>query len=162
MNTKIEIKKYSNDDIDEIMKIWNQVVNEGNAFPQENLLTRETAEEFFGKQDFVGVACYNGKAEGMYILHPNNVGRCSHQCNASYAVSSGARGKGIGEAMVKHSLKTTSLLGYRLLIFNAVVKDNIPAIKLYEKLGFVKIGEIPGGFRADEEYRDTIMFYHQL
>ena len=38
----------------------------------------------------------DGKIFGLYILHPNNVGRCGHICNASYAVSSDARGRHIG------------------------------------------------------------------
>lgn len=38
----------------------------------------------------------DGKVYGLYILHPNNVGRCGHICNASYAVSSDARGRHIG------------------------------------------------------------------
>ena len=36
-------------------------------------------------------------------LHPNNVGRCGHICNASYAVSSDARGKHIGQTVLEGS-----------------------------------------------------------
>ena len=35
------------------------------------------------------------------FLHPNNVGRCGHICNASYTVSSKSRGLHIGEKLVK-------------------------------------------------------------
>jgi len=34
----------------------------------------------------------NKKIYWLYILHPNNVGRCEHISNASYAVSSESRG----------------------------------------------------------------------
>ena len=47
---------------------------------------------------------------------------------------------------MKHSLKTARELGYRILIFNAVVKGNDRAIQLYTKLGFQRVGVIPGGF----------------
>ena len=30
----------------------------------------------------------NDEIVGLYILHPNNIGRCGHICNASYAVKS--------------------------------------------------------------------------
>ena len=99
---------------------------------------------------------------GMYILHPNNVGRCGHQANASYAVASAARGRGVGEALVRHSLDKARELGYRLLIFNAVVEDNTRAIALYEKLGFKRIGRVPGGFVGPDGERDTVLFYYQL
>ena len=123
----------------------------------------KTGVEFFGKQDFVGVAKVNGEVAGLYILHPNNVGRCGHHANASYAVSSKMRGIKIGEGLVKHSLKTARELGYRILIFNAVVKGNDRAIQLYTKLGFQRVGVIPGGFLLKSGvYQDIYVYYHVL
>jgi len=96
-------------------------------------------------------------------LHPNNIGRCGHQCNTSYAVDSHMRGLKIGEQLILHSLKKAKELGYKLLIFNAVVKGNDSAIHLYEKLGFHKIGEVPHGFLLKNgTYQDTIMYYYEL
>ena len=51
--------------------------------------------------------------------------------NASYAVSSSFRGKGIGRKLVEHSLETAAALGFRILQFNAVVATNTAARKLY-------------------------------
>ena len=106
-------------------------------------LDHKTGVEFFGKQDFVGVAKVDGEVAGLYILHPNNVGRCGHHANASYAVSSRMRGKKIGESLVQDCLHRAKELGYRLLIFNAVVKGNDRAIRLYEKLGFRRLAPSP-------------------
>ena len=92
----LEIRKYTEKDLTEIIRIWNEVVDEGIAFPQEELLNMETGADFFASQSFTGVAEEEGKVLGLYILHPNNVGRCGHICNASYAVSSDSRGKHIG------------------------------------------------------------------
>lgn len=158
-----EIRRYTRDDLPGLREVWNEVVRDGMAFPQLEELTDEAAREFFAAQDFTAVAEDGGKVLGLYILHPNNVGRCGHQANASYAVSSAARGRGIGEALVRHSLSTAAELGYRLLIFNAVVATNTSAIALYEKLGFQRIGMVPGGFRQkDGAWVDTIMYYHEL
>ena len=46
----------------------------------------------------------DGQIVGLYILHPNNVGRCGHICNASYAVKSSARNLHIGEKLVSDCL----------------------------------------------------------
>ena len=161
---ELQITACSPADLPEAVAVWNQVVEAGLAFPQTELLTVETGAEFFGQQSFTGVARdSSGELVGLYILHPNNVGRCGHQANASYAVASAARGRRIGEALVRHSLATAAELGYRLLIFNAVVASNTRAIALYERLGFRRIGTVPGGFLLkDGSWSDTILFYHEL
>lgn len=159
----ITVERYTPDDLPALTAVWNEVVREGVAFPQLEELTPETAGEFFAAQDFTAVAKDGGEVLGLYILHPNNVGRCGHQANASYAVASAARGRRIGEALVCHSLATAAELGYRLLIFNAVVASNTRAIALYERLGFRRIGTVPGGFLLkDGSWSDTILFYHEL
>ncbi len=159
----VVIEEYQEADLREIMEVWNEVVAESNAFPQDKALTEEEARAFFGKQDVTAVAKWDGKVAGLYILHPNNVGRCGHQANASYAVSKKLRGRNVGEQLVSHSLEKAKELNYKLLIFNAVVKGNDSAVHLYQKLGFQKIGEVPGGFLDGAgEYRDTILFYHKL
>jgi len=157
------VREYREEDIPYMTKIWNEVVENGNAFPQIDLLTKEAATVFFAQQSFSGVAEELGKIVGLYILHPNNVGRCAHIANASYGVNAANRGKQIGETLVKHSLLKGAKLGFKLLQFNAVVATNELALKLYSKLGFVTVGTIPGGFMMkDEHYEDIVVFYKKL
>jgi L-amino acid N-acyltransferase YncA len=86
------IRKYEEKDISKMIEIWNEVVEDGIAFPQEDLLDDVSGREFFELQSYTGVAEDDGQIVGLYILHPNNVGRCGHICNASYAVSSNVEG----------------------------------------------------------------------
>ena len=54
-------------------------------------------------------------------------------------------------------------LGFRVLQFNAVVESNTHARHLYERLGFVPLGIIPGGFRMkDGHYENICPYYHEL
>ena len=157
------IRKYEQSDIKEMIRIWNEVVEDGIAFPQEECLDLRSGVDFFASQSYVGVAEIDGKIQGLYILHPNNVGRCGHICNASYAVSSEARGKHIGEKLVLDCLAKGKELGFRLLQFNAVVESNIHARHLYERLGFKQLGTIPGGFRMkDGHYENICPYYIEL
>ena len=160
---KIQIREYTGADLEGMIPIWNEIVEEGIAFPQEDCLDRESGTAFFASQSYTGVAETDGKILGLYILHPNNVGRCGHICNASYAVSSKARGQHIGEKLVLDCLRKAKELGFRVLQFNAVVESNIHARHLYERLGFTQLGTIPGGFRMkDGSYANICPYYRVL
>ena len=157
------IREYEEKDLLQMIDIWNEVVEDGIAFPQEEKLDAISGKEFFGSQTYTGVAEDNGQIVGLYILHPNNVGRCGHICNASYAVSSKQRGQHIGEKLVMDCLFKAAEHGFKILQFNAVVESNTHARHLYERLGFVQLGTIPGGFRMKDGHYDNICpYYHTL
>ena len=158
------VRPYTPADLPAMIRIWNEVVEEGIAFPQEEALDEESGAAFFSAQSLSAVAeDERGEVRGLYILHPNNVGRCGHIANASYAVGSESRGAHIGEALVKDCLAQAKALGFRLMQFNAVVESNIHARHLYERLGFVPLGVIPGGFRLkDGRYENICPYYHEL
>ena len=156
----ITIREYKSQDVAAAMEIWNEVVREGVAFPQVEELTEQEADGFFSSQSYTGVAedSETGEIVGLYILHPNNVGRCGHIANTSYAVKSSKRGLHIGEQLVKDSLTMGARLGFRLMQFNAVVAANVHALHLYERLGFTQLGRIPKGFlMKDGHYEDIIL-----
>lgn len=158
----IQIRAYLEQDITDAIAIWNRVVEDGIAFPQTEPLTKESGNTFFQEQSFTGIAydSDSGKIVGLYILHPNNVGRCGHICNASYAVDAALRGQHIGELLVTHCMKQARIQGFKILQFNAVVKTNTGALHLYKKLGFTQLGIIPNGFlMKDGTYEDIIPHY---
>ena len=161
---QITVRGYEEHDLPEMVAIWNEVVEDGIAFPQEELLDAESGKAFFAAQSHCGVAeDESGRVLGLYILHPNNVGRCGHICNASYAVSRCARGLHIGEKLVQDSLAVGKTLGFGVMQFNAVVATNLPARHLYERLGFIQLGVIPRGFRMkDGHYEDICPYYKEL
>ena len=161
----IIIRELTSEDVPEAAAIWNRVVEDGEAFPQTEPLSDREAAAFFGEQSFTAVAWDEeaGKVTGIYILHPNNVGRCGHICNASYAVSRDARGLHIGEKLVLDCLAQGKAHGFRILQFNAVVRTNTHARHLYERLGFTQLGVIPGGFlMKDGHYEDICPYYREL
>lgn len=159
------IRAYREQDIPAMIKIWNQVVEEGIAFPQEEYLDERTGVDFFESQSYCGVAEKeeDGSVLGLYILHPNNVGRCGHICNASYAVDLASRGLHIGEKLVLDCIEQARRIGFRVLQFNAVVASNIHARHLYERIGFTQLGTIPDGFRMkDGRYEDICPYFMEL
>ncbi len=159
----MRIRQFKTEDAKSAAEIWNSVVEDGIAFPQMETLSTEEARNFFESQSYTGIAEDNGDIVGLYILHPNNVGRCGHICNTSYAVKKGIRGKHIGEQLVKDSMAVGKRLGFRILQFNAVVATNEIALHIYKKLGFTRLGCIPRGFlMKDGHYEDIIPHYIEL
>ena len=162
MSMAVRVREYVPGDLPEMRAIWNQVVRAGDAFPQEEELTAEDAAAFFAGQSRSAVAVdeESGRVAGLYILHPNNVGRCGHLANASYAVDAALRGNHIGEALVKDCVAWAGRLGFTRLQFNAVVASNVHARHLYERLGFRPVGVIPGGFRMQDGHFEDICLYY--
>lgn len=159
----VTIRAYEQAHLACMTKLWNDVVLRGEAFPQLEPLPPQQAAEFFAQQSHTAVALEGDTVAGLYILHPNNVGRCAHIANASFAVAPAYLGRGIGERLVRDCMHTGKTLGFRLLQFNAVVAGNRAAIGLYTKLGFHSLGRVPGGFlKNDGSYEDILLFYIKL
>lgn len=159
----VSVRPYREEDLPAIASAWNRVVEDGMAFPQTEPVPPGEEAAYFGSFAACSVAEVDGKVVGMYEIHPNNIGRCGHIANASYAVDPAYRNHHVGRALVSDSLVRAKELGFRIMQFNAVVKENSNARHLYESLGFQLVGTIPGGFHAiDGEYHDICIYYHVL
>lgn len=100
---------------------------------------------------------------GSYRLGPNKAGPGAHIGSASYMVDDVARGRGVGRAMVLHSLDQARAAGYRGIQFNAVAASNEYAVRLYLELGFTVIGTVPGGFAHPRlGFVDLLILFHEL
>ena len=133
---QIEIRQYRTHDAAAAAAIWNEVVRGGAAFPQREELTEENADSFFRSQSFTGLAedAETGEIVGLYILHPNNVGRCGHICNTSYAVKDGVRGRHIGRKLYEYVLDYAKKEGFYNVTLN-VWSLNPAALRFYESCG---------------------------
>ena len=160
----MNIRQYEPADLPGMIETWNEVVEAGDACPQEEPLTPESAAAFFASQTRAGVAVDDdGTVLGLYVLHPNNVGRCGHIANASYAVRSLCRGRHLGEKLVLDCLAQAKAHGFGILQFNAVVEGNVHARHLYERLGFKQLGTIPRGFRMkDGTFANICPYYKEV
>lgn len=66
----IQIREYKDSDIQEMNRIWNRVVDDGVAFPQEDDLTEETGRGFFARPDlYCGGRGYRHR-KGARTLYP--------------------------------------------------------------------------------------------
>ena len=142
----IVVRDYTAADVPAMIAVWNEVVEEGVAFPQEECLKPESGARFFSEQTHCGVAADGaGRVVGLY------------------AVASASRGRHVGEALVRNCLAAARQHGFSILQFNAVVATNVAARRLYERLGFSQLGTIKNGFRMDGgRYEDICPYYKTL
>ena len=109
------------------------------------------------------VAEENNNILGTYYIKTNQSGPGSHVCNCGYMVSSKARGRGLATSMCEHSQEVAKELGYKAMQFNIVIKNNDRAVRLWQKLGFQIIGEIPEAFNHQTEgYTDALVMWRKL
>lgn len=157
------LRDYQVNDLSQMCRIWNAVVAQGNVFLSWSSWMSKAAMSFFPRRAKRVSASMRILWWGCISCIRNNVGRCGHICNASFAVNQKQRGKHIGKALVLDCMKTARSLGFRILQFNAVVESNASARHLYESLGFHSLGTIPGGFlQSDGAYVNIVPYYISL
>lgn len=126
--------------------IFQAVISTGDTLPFAGSLDRDTFHAHWFGPHTSHVAVVDDDVIGMYKLGPNYPDLGSHVASATYLVAPSAQGKGIGRALVIHSIAQARSEGFLALQFNYVVSTNLPAVRLYEKLGFAIVGTLPKAF----------------
>ena len=144
----MEIRDARADDWPGIWTIVGEVLAEGDAYTYDPDMTEEQARgKWLSPAPWRTTVAVDGEQVlGVATWGPNQAGPGSHICNANFIVSSDARGRGVGTALVEDTLAQARTDGFEGMQFNAVVETN-PAVALYERLGFEILGTVPGAFR---------------
>ncbi|KUI56453.1 Protein SPT10 [Cytospora mali] len=81
---------------------------------------------------------------GSFYIKPNYPGRSSHVCNAGFLVTDASRNRGVGRLMGEAYLDYAPRLGYTYSVFNLVYETNVASCKIWDALGFKRIGRVKG------------------
>lgn len=181
----LEIREAVESDKPQVWEIIKEVISKGDSYtfypdtPREKMLAFWFAED---KKTYVAILSdqqseppavtgdlnsdinnLNSKIVGTFFIKANQPDLGSHICNAGYMVSSNAKGKRVGRTMAEFSLEEAKRLGFQAMQFNFVVKTNEIAVKLWQKLGFEIIGEIPEAFQHKENgLTNALIMYRKL
>lgn len=144
------IRRIATSEFESVWPIFREVLATGDTYTYPPGLTLEQARTMWTAppaQCFVAEA--NGEVLGCYRLAPNQMAGSpgDHVANGSYMVASQARGRGVGEALCRHSLETAREAGHTAMQFNFVVSTNTAAARLWQRCGFAVVGALPGAFR---------------
>ncbi|WP_299453137.1 GNAT family N-acetyltransferase [uncultured Microscilla sp.] len=142
------IRKATQEDQDAIWEIIRQVIAKGDTYVfAPNSHKEKMLNYWCDPNKYTYVAVVDEKIAGTFMIADNFPDLGAHVANAGYMTLPGMTGKGLGTAMGKFSLEEAKKLGYKAMQFNLVVKSNERAVKLWQKLGFKIIGEIPKAFQ---------------
>ena len=147
MNKPFEIRKTTGNDFDQIWEIIKQVIATGDTYVFAPDSGKEKMLAYWcGDDKHTYVVTIDEKIIGTFFIKDNFPDLGSHVANASFMTLPSMSGQGIGTAMGEYSLNEARQLGYKAMQFNLVVKSNTRAVRLWEKLGFEIVGEVPDAF----------------
>lgn len=146
--TAVEIRSAHKADHDAIWRIFHAVVAPGDTYAFRPDIEREQAlAAWFAPGIETFVAVDTDGVVGTYTLKANQSGPGDHVANCAYMVDPGSRRRGIGRVMAEHSFDMARARGFRAMQYNFVVSTNSGAVRLWQALGFVIVGTLPGAFR---------------
>lgn len=137
-------------------------------YPEEVLVTLEEEQEILQwfvdtQRNVMIVAEIDGRIVGNGSFSP--VGkkiRVRHRCSVGVALYKDVWGVGIGTALLELLFAKAFECGYEQMELN-VVSRNERAIRLYEKMGFVKCGIRPNAMKnKDGTYDDDVIMVKEL
>ena len=121
---------------------------------------------------------------GGFYIKPNYPGRSSHICNGGFLVGDAARNKGVGRLMgegyldwapklvssfpssaIEHLTHHFAKQGYTYSVFNLVYETNVASCRIWDSLGFKRIGRIKGAGNLKsypDELIDAIIYGRDL
>ena len=160
----IEIRQASEVDSDQIWEIIKGVISKGDTYTFDPNSSKETMLNYwFGPDRHTYVATEKGKIVGTFLIRANQPGLGAHIANGAYMVHEAASGKGVGKKMGEFSLVEAKRLGYTAMQFNIVIKSNVRAVHLWQKLGFKIIVEIPDAINHQENgLTNAYIMYRKL
>jgi len=160
----IHIEVATEKDYQAVWQLFKMVMEQKEYFPYPPGSPKSLIEtHWINSNNYLYKASIHQQIVGAYIIKPNQPGWGDHICNAAYMMDSNHRGLGIGRAMAVHSLEMARSHGFSGMQYNLVVSTNQVAIKLWESIGFKKIGTTPNGFRHHKLGKvDTYIYFKDL
>ena len=150
----MNIRPATSQDYNDIIKIYNQAVDEKFATADTEYVTLESRKVWFAEHSPESYPIYLAVQDGVIIgwcsLSPHRLGRNALRTVAeiSYYIHKDHRRKGVANNLIIHTIASAKELGFRNLI--AILLDlNKASIYILEKFGFEKWGHLPGIVQID-------------
>jgi RimJ/RimL family protein N-acetyltransferase len=161
---KVVLRALKFEDLDDLLKNINSLVEEGVDILMDEKMTREAEADWLARQLVAqekGEVIYIAAEVDNKIIANSEIHRFSrkkqaHKGELGIAITSGYRGIGIGTEMIRTLIDESRRIGLKLLLLY-VFETNKIARHIYEKLGFKEVGRVPKGIFRGGKYIDEII-----
>lgn len=142
------IRNANEDDLPQIVEIYNQAVDQGGATADLTHVNVESRRQWFRDHDQASLPIWvtdaDGAISGWCSLSAYRPGRLAlrHTAEISYYVHLAHRRQGVARQLIQYAIEQCSSLGIRnLMTFTLDV--NKPSIRILEEFGFSQWGHLP-------------------
>ena len=119
----------------------------------QGLLRKNIVMGLFEDGTLIGIAAYGKREDRPKMAH---IGRLW-----GIYIKPEARGKGYGHQLLTETIKQIPQ-GIERVYMSIIARENDPADKLYEKLGFETYGRRPKSLKDNDTYYDQILMVKEL
>lgn len=158
------IRDANQQDFEQIWPFFHEIAAAGETYAYPRDIGKAEAQKLWmqlPRKTFVVEE--EGVILGSYYIKTNQAGPGAHVCNCGYMVASAARGRGLASLMCEHSQQVALELGYKAMQFNFVASSNLQAVRLWNKLGFATVGQLPKAFHHPSQgYVDALVMFKWL
>ena len=166
---EIELRIPKKSDAKEYLDFINSIIAEDDYILFEKQITDLKAEKkwvdenvknMMEKKGLILTAFYKNEIIGNADI---NIARDREKHIGSFGITIkyGFREEGIGTKMMGILFNETKKLGVKIVVLETFA-NNKRAIKCYEKIGFIKHGQLPGAIFWRNKYIDAILMYKNL
>ena len=158
--TALAVRAARPDDADAICRIYNQGIEDRVATLETEPRTPEERRQWLAargpRHPVIVAEDAHGAVRGWGSLNPFNPrGAYRFVADFSIYVERGARGQGVGRAMLERLIELGREYGYHKLVLSAF-PTNASGMALYERLGFRTVGIYEEQGQLDGRWVDTI------
>jgi len=159
--TRLRVRQAGPDDAEAICRIYNQGIEDRVATLETELRTPQERRQRLAargpRHPVIVAEEADGAVRGWGSLNAFNA-RDAYRFVAGFSiyVERGARGRGVGRAMLERLIELAREHGYHKLVLSAF-PSNASGMALYERLGFRTVGVYREQGQLDGRWLDTIV-----
>jgi ribosomal protein S18 acetylase RimI-like enzyme len=98
-----------------------------------------------------------GRPVAYLIIRPRRQSRLRHTADINMGVARSARGQGLGSLVLQAGLERASASSELEILYLMVRSDNMPAIRLYKKMGFEELTVLSRDTKVGDAYFDGLL-----